>query len=215
MTSFAERLEQCYTGAVFDVLRDKGYPDQALPHGIRPLDPAWKLAGPAFPVSGRRTTELGVHETILEWTTFLSKAPSGSVVICQPNDLALAHMGELSSETLQRRGVRGYVVDGGTRDSEFILKIGFRVFCRYATPSDIAGRWVMDNLGGPIRIGALTITEGDYVLADRDGVVIIPKAIVAETVEATEDVLRREDLVRKAIMLGTDPREAYLKYGKF
>jgi len=74
---------------------------------------------------------------------------------------------------------------------------------------------VMDNLGGPIRIGALTITEGDYVLADRDGVVIIPKAIVAETVEATEDVLRREDLVRKAIMLGTDPREAYLKYGKF
>jgi regulator of RNase E activity RraA len=215
MTSFAERLEQCYTGAVFDVLRDKGYPDQALPHGIRPLDPAWKLAGPAFPVGGRRTTELGVHETILEWTTFLSKAPSGSVVICQPNDLSLAHMGELSSETLQHRGVRGYVVDGGTRDSEFILKIGFRVFCRYETPSDIAGRWVMDNLGGPIRIGALTITEGDYVLADRDGVVIIPKGIVAETVEATEEVLRREDLVRKAIMLGTDPREAYLKYGKF
>jgi regulator of RNase E activity RraA len=215
MTSTAERLEQCYTGAVFDVLRDKGYPDQALPHGIRPLDPSWKLAGPAFPVSGRRTTELGVHETILEWTTFLSKAPSGSVVICQPNDLSLAHMGELSSETLQRRGVRGYVVDGGTRDSEFILKIGFRVFCRYATPSDIAGRWVMDNLGGPIRIGALTVSEGDYVLADRDGVVIIPKAIVAETVEATEEVLRREDLVRKAILEGADPREAYLKYGKF
>lgn len=215
MTTFAERLERCYTGAVFDVLRDKGYPDQALPHGIRPLDPAWKLAGRAFPVGGRRTTELGVHETILEWTTFLSKAPSGSVVVCQPNDLSLAHMGELSSETLQRRGVRGYVVDGGTRDSGFILRIGFRVFCRYETPSDIAGRWVMDNLGGPIRIGALTITEGDYVLADRDGVVVIPKAIVAETVEATEDVLRREDLVRKAILEGTDPREAYLKHGKF
>lgn len=215
MTSLAERLELCYTGAVFDVLRDKGFPDQALPHGICPLAPSWKLAGPAFPVSGRRTSELGVHETILEWTTFLSKAPSGSVIVCQPNDLSLAHMGELSSETLQRRGVRGYIVDGGTRDSEFILKIGFRVFCRYETPSDIAGRWVMDNLGGPIRIGALTITDGDYVLADRDGVVIIPKAIVAETVEATEEVLRREDLVRKAILEGADPREAYLKYGKF
>jgi len=215
MTSFAERLEGCYTGAVFDVLRDQGYPDQALPHGIRPLNPSWKLAGPAFPVSGRRTTALGVHETILEWTTFLSKAPSGSVVVCQPNDLSLAHMGELSSETLQRRGVRGYLVDGGTRDSEFILKIGFRVFCRYETPSDIAGRWVMDNLGGPIRIGTVTVTEGDYVLADRDGVVLIPKAIVGEVVEATEDVLRREDLVRKAILEGADPREAYLKHGKF
>jgi regulator of RNase E activity RraA len=213
--TYAERLEKCYSGAVFDVLRDKGYPDQALPHGIRPLNPSWKLAGPVFPVSGRRTTTLGVHETILEWTTFLSKAPPGSVVISQPNDLALAHMGELSSETLQHRGVRGYIVDGGTRDSEFILQLGFRVFCRYATPSDIAGRWVMDRLGEPITIGHLTITAGDYVMADRDGVVVIPAAIVGEIVLATEDVMQRENLVRKAILEGVDPRDAYLKYGKF
>jgi regulator of RNase E activity RraA len=213
--NYAERLERCYSGAVFDVLREKGYPDQALPHGIRPLDPAWKLAGPVFPVSGRRQTNLGVHETILEWTTFLSKAPADSVVMCQPNDLALAHMGELSSETLQKRGVRGYIVDGGTRDSEFILELGFRVFCRYTTPSDIAGRWVMDNLGQPITIGHLTVTAGDYVMADRDGVVLIPAAIVGEIVEATEDVMKRENLVRKAILEGVDPREAYLKYGKF
>ena len=162
-----------------------------------------------------RSTHLGVHETILEWTTFLSKAPSGSVVMCQPNDLSLAHMGELSSETLQHRGVRGYIVDGGTRDSEFILQLGFRVFCRYATPSDIAGRWVMDRLGEPIRIGHLTIAPGDYVMADMDGVVIIPAAMVGEIVEATEDVMQRENLVRKAILEGADPREAYLKYGKF
>ena len=213
--SFADRLEQCYSGAVFDVLREKGYPDQALPHGIRPLDPTWKLAGPVFPVGGRRTTNLGVHETILEWTTFLGKAPSGSVVICQPDDLTMAHMGELSSETLQHRGVRGYIVDGGTRDSSFILDLGFRVFCRYATPSDIAGRWVVDNLGKPIKIGSLTIKAGDYVMADRDGVVIIPEAIVGEVVDATEDVMRRENLVRKSILEGMDPREAYLKYGKF
>lgn len=213
--SLAERLEKCYSGAVFDVLRDKGLPDQALPHGIRPLNAAWKLAGPVFPVSGRRTTTLGVHETILEWTTFLSKAPSGSVVMCQPNDLTMAHMGELSSETLQHRGVRGYIVDGGTRDSAFILNLGFRVFCRYTTPSDIAGKWVMDSLGTPITIGSLTIKAGDYVMADQDGVVIIPEAIVGEIVQATEEVMQREDLVRKAILEGVDPREAYLKYRKF
>ena len=213
--SFADRLEKCYSGAVFDVLREKGLPGQALPHGIGPLNPAWKLAGPVFPVSGRRTTSLGVHETILEWTTFLSKAPSGSVVICQPNDLTMAHMGELSSETLQHRGVRGYIVDGGTRDSGFILELGFRVFCRYTTPSDIAGKWVVDGLGKPITIGPLTIKAGDYVMADQDGVVIIPEMMVGEVVEATEDVMRRENLVRKAILEGVDPREAYLKYGKF
>ena len=211
----SERLERCYSGAVFDVLREAGLPDQALPHGIRPLDPAWRLAGPAFPVAGRRTTGLGVHETILEWTTFLSKAPSGSVVVCQPNDLALAHMGELSSETLQRRGVRGYVVDGGCRDTAMILPLGFRVFCRYTTPADIAGRWVMDTLGQPVKIGTVTIRAGDYVMADRDGVVVIPSGIAGEIVAKTEEVMQRESLVRKAILEGVDPREAYLKYGKF
>ena len=213
--TLAERLERCYSGAVFDVLREAGHPDPSLPHGIRPLNPAWKLAGPVFPVGGRRTTDLGVHETILEWTTFLSKAPAGSVVLCQPNDLALAHMGELSSETLQRRGVRGYIVDGGCRDTTAILQLGFRVFCRYTTPSDIAGRWVMDALGEPIRIGALTIRAGDYAMADADGVVIIPGAIAETIVAQTEAVMQKEDLVRKAILEGTDPREAYLKYGKF
>src|SRR5690348_9999022 len=148
--TFAERLEKCYSGAVFDVLRDKGYPDQALPHGLRPLNAAWKLAGPVFPVSGRRTTQLSVHETLPEWPTCLSTTPSGGVVMCQPNDLALAHMEEPASRPLQHRGVRGYIGDGGTRDSECILQLGFRVFCRYATPSDIAGRWVMDRLGDPI-----------------------------------------------------------------
>ena len=73
----------------------------------------------------------------------------------------------------------------------------------------------MDNLGQPIRIGALTIKAGDFVMADMDGVVIIPEAIVGEIVDATEDVMRRENLVRKAILEGMDPREAYLKYGKF
>jgi len=213
--TLAERLERCYSGAVFDVLREAGHPDQSLPHGIRPLNPAWRLAGPVFPVGGRRTTDLGVHETILEWTTFLSKAPAGSVVLCQPNDLALAHMGELSSETLQRRGVRGYIVDGGCRDTTAILELGFRVFCRYTTPSDIAGRWVMDALGEPIRIGALTIRAGDYAMADADGVVIIPGAIAETIVAQTEAVMQKENQVRKAILEGTDPREAYLKYGKF
>ena len=51
-------------------------------------------------------------------------------------------MGELSAETLQRRGVRGYIVDGGCRDIDFILKMGFPVFARFFTPSDIVARWM-------------------------------------------------------------------------
>jgi len=124
-------------------------------------------------------------------------------------------MGELSAEVLQFRGVRGYIVDGGCRDSAFIQRLGFIVFCRYYTPLDIVGRWVPETLGAPIVIGDVTIHSGDYVMADRDGTVIIPIKQLESVVEGTEEVLRTESLLRKAILQGEDPQEAYLKYGKF
>ncbi len=213
--NFSDRLECCYSGAVYDVLRAMGYPNQTLPNTIRPLDIDKKLAGKVFTVSGRYDDTLDPHETLLQWTALLSKAPKGSVVICQPNDDTLSHMGELSSETLQLRGIRGYIVDGGCRDSNFINKIGFKVFCKYYTPVDIVGRWVADSFEEPIIIGSVKINTGDYVIADRDGVVIIPEHISKEVLEKAEEVLKTENLVRKAIMDGVDPQEAYLKYGKF
>lgn len=213
--SLGNRLEECYSGAVYDVLRAMGYPKQTLPYNIRPIDIGSKLAGSVYTVSGRYDETLDPHETLLQWTALLSKAPRGSVVICQPNDETLSHMGELSSETMQLRGIRGYIVDGGCRDSGFISKIGFKVFCKYFTPVDIVGRWVPDAFEDPIKIGDISIKTGDYVMADRDGTVIIPQAIAEEVVEKTEEVLQTESLVRKAILEGVDPQEAYLKYGKF
>ncbi|MEO6848544.1 MAG: RraA family protein [Chthoniobacterales bacterium] len=213
--SCVERLEKFYTGAVYDVLRAMGYSNQVLPSTIRPLDDSKPLAGQIFTVQGNCEVNLDAHETLLQWTGLLSKAPNNSVVICQPNDSTLAHMGELSAETMALRGIRGYIVDGGCRDSQFISRIGFRVFCRYFTPRDVVGRWVPRELGGEIKIGDVSIFSGDFVLADRDGIVIIPQTIIAEVVEKTEGVLNTENLVRKAILNGTDPQEAYLKYGKF
>jgi regulator of RNase E activity RraA len=67
----------------------------------------------------------------------------------------------------------------------------------------------------PITIGDVKICNGDFVMADRDGTVIIPREIAHTVVERTEEVLRTENLVRTAILQGEDPREAYLKYGKF
>jgi 4-hydroxy-4-methyl-2-oxoglutarate aldolase len=211
----AERLERCYSGAVYDVLRALGLPDQLLPDTLRPLDPARPLAGKIYTVRGHVDLTIDAHTTLLEWTGLLSRAPSGSVVLCQPNDSTLAHMGELSSETFLYKGVRGYIVDGGCRDSGFILKAGFRVWCRYFTPRDVVGRWVPDSFGQPIRIGGVAIHTGDYVMADRDGVVIIPGERILEVVEKVEEVLRTENKVRTAILQGVDPQEAYLRYRKF
>jgi regulator of RNase E activity RraA len=111
--------------------------------------------------------------------------------------------------------VLGYIVDGGCRDSAFIENLGFPVFCKYFTPVDVVGKWAATALGEPIQVGEVSLLTGDYVLADRDGIVIIPAAIAAEVVEETEEVLRKENLVRKAILRGIDPVQAYLQYGKF
>jgi 4-hydroxy-4-methyl-2-oxoglutarate aldolase len=145
----------------------------------------------------------------------LSKAPANTVLVCQPNDHTLAHMGELSSETLVYKKVLGYIVDGGCRDSAFIENLGFPVFCKYFTPVDVVAKWAATAFGERVQIGEVTIHTGDYVLGDRDGIVIIPGAITEEVVQQTEEVLRTENLVRKAILQGIDPVAAYLRYGKF
>ncbi|MBS1668212.1 MAG: RraA family protein [Bacteroidetes bacterium] len=209
-----ERLLNCYTGAVQDVLRNMGYPNQVLPHYLAPLQKA-KIAGKIFTVEGKVDTSISKHDSLLSWCTMLSKAPGGKILVCQPNDHTIAHMGELSSETLMYKKVLGYVVDGGCRDVEFINKIGFPVYCKYFTPKDVVKTWKVTALGEPITIGDVNIRTDDYLLADTDGVILIPEKIIDEVIGQTEEVLRTENKVRTAILQGVDPVEAYLKFGKF
>ena len=211
----SHRLENCYTGAIHDVLREDGYTNFGLPHSIKALDPSHRLAGPAFTFSGRFQEGLDPDETVLRWTEMLSIAPPGSVLVCQPNNDTVAHMGELSAETLKLRGVRGYVVDGGCRDTEFILKMGFKVFCKYLTPLDIVGCWVPEKYGEPVVIGGVDISTDDWIIGDRYGVIRIPKDAIEKTLASTELIMNTESMVRKAILGGMNPKDAYLKYGKF
>ena len=210
-----ERLTDCYTGAVYDVMRDMGYPDCVLPHDIRPLDDMQTLAGPIWTCSGRINNSISDYDSLLGWTGLLSKAPPGSVLVCQPNDSTIAHMGELSAETLNHRGVLGYVVDGGNRDSEFIKKLGWPVFFRYYTPKDVVGKWAVESMGEPIEIGDVSITTGDWILADIDGVVVIPQSLIDKVLDKTEEIMSTENELRTLILNGMDPQEAYKKYRLF
>jgi 4-hydroxy-4-methyl-2-oxoglutarate aldolase len=215
MRTLTERLRACYTGAVHDVLRMMGHERVVLPHDIKPIDPTLKLAGPVWTVSGHLDRSQTRHDTLLGWCTLLSKAPAGHVVVCQPHNREVALMGELSAQTLAARGVLGYVVDGGSRDTELVLEQRFPVWCSFLTPSDIVARWIPDAYGAPIDIGGVTISTGDFLLADRDGVVIVPKAIADEVVRRTEEVVSTESDMRKALVGGMDPIDAYNTYGKF
>ena len=209
------RLARCYTGVVYDVLRGRGITECVLPPTIVPLDAAMVAAGPVFTVRGMPDASVSPHESLLHWTELLSRSPKGHVVMMQGHDAERALMGELSAETLQFRGVRGYIVDGGCRDTAFIRKIGFPVFCDKATPRDIVGAWVPVAYDEPISYGQVVVRPGDYVLADCDGIVVIPQAIAVEVIEAAGAAMRTEDKVRAAILSGVDPQQAYLDHGKF
>lgn len=215
MDRATERLAQCYTGVVHDVMRAMGLRDFTLPAELRPLLPERRLAGPAFTIDGRVDPRADAHETLLAWTGLLSKAKPGHLWVSQPNDRVVAHMGELSAETLKNKGVLGCVADGYVRDVEFLLAMGFQTWSRGYTPRDIVGYWLPRAVDVDIRIGDVIIAPGDYLLGDRDGLVRIPQARLDDVLAQAETAIATENKVRSAILRGVDPQQAYLEFGKF
>lgn len=213
--TISDRLAECYTGVVHDVMRKMGYRDFVLPPHLRPIMPERAMAGPAFTILGKVDPTADPHETLLAWTGLLSQCPKGHIWVNQPNDNTIAHMGELSAETLMDKGVRGAVADGMIRDANFLLDMGFQTWCSGYTPRDIVGWWLPAAVNVPIRIGEVDIEPGDFMVGDRDGLIRVPQSIVEEVIEASQTDINTESAIRTAIKSGTDPKEAYLKYGKF
>jgi len=210
-----ETLRSCYTSVVHDVMRARGLRNFTLPERIRPLQPEITLTGPVWTVEGRLDETADPHETLLAWTGLLSRAKAGHVWTAQPHNQVVAQMGELSAETLHRKGVLGCVIDGGLRDADFILRLGFPCWRVFHTPRDVVGAWLPTASDGPITIGEVRIEPGDWLHGDRDGMVRIPAAVVDEVASAAVEAMRTESAVRKAIHEGVDPQEAYRRYGKF
>jgi 4-hydroxy-4-methyl-2-oxoglutarate aldolase len=213
--NISDRLAKCYTGVLHDVMRVEGLRDFTLPAELRPLFPERSMAGPAFTIEGRVVPGADAHETLLAWTGLLSQAPPGTIWASQPNDGVVAHMGELSVETLKNKGLRGCVVDGLIRDVNFILTTGFQVWSRGSTPRDIVGYWLPAATNTAIRIGDVAVASGDYLVGDRDGLIRVPKQLAEDITRKAEAAMATENMVRQAILDGTDAQEAYLRYGKF
>ena len=205
--TLVERLAQIpYTGAVSDILDEMGYHDQVLPHEIQSLHPGHVVVGKALTILGEPTDSTDPEVIFVPFLKMLGDVKPDNVLVNQPNDSLAAHLGELSAETAQYRGAR---------DTEYIRKLGFPVFARYKTPVDIVGRWSLVAHNVPIVIGRVHIAPGDYILGDRDGVLVIPQSIVAEVVTQAEAVVQTENLVRKSILEGTHPVDAFRQFGRF
>ena len=209
------RFSVIYTGAISDVLDEMGYRNQVLPSDIQGLTRDQRVAGVALTLEGEPTASVDPEEIYIPLLEMLGRLSDGDVIVSQPHDNVSAHIGELSAETAKFRGARGAVIDGGARDVDYILRLGFPVFCRYRTPSDVVGRWKLVSVGRPIRIGGVTIRRGDFIVGDKDGVLVIPQEITPQVLQKSEEVVGTENLVRTAVLKGAHPVDAYRKYGRF
>lgn len=204
-----------YTGALSDILDEMGWHHQTLPAEIQCIQPGQTLAGRAMPLVGEPTTSYDPEVVFVPFLKMLGDLKEGDVLVSQPNDSVATHLGELSAETAKFRGAAGAVIDGGVRDTEYILKLGFPVFARYRSPRDISGRWRLVAYGVGVTIGQTRIDPGDLVCGDRDGVIIVPKAIAEEVISKAEEVVKTENQVRLAILEGMHPVDAYRRFGRF
>jgi regulator of RNase E activity RraA len=211
------RFAKIYTAAITDVLDELGLTRQTLPSAIQPLTPGMRTAGYAFTARGRprqgRPSERDA--TLRQFLKMLGAVPADSVLVLAANDSVAAHFGELSAAWFRARRVRGAVIDGATRDAAFISRLGFPTFVRYRTPQDSVPRWRVADWGQPVTIGGVRVSLGDIVVADLDGVVVVPRRVAHEVLGRCEKLVGTENKVRAAVRRGMAPVEAYQKFGAF
>lgn len=211
------RFLKLYTAAITDVLDEMGLQRQTLPSTLQPLTPDMRLAGYAFPARGRpfRGKPRDRDATLRKFLSMLGAVPADSVLVLAANDHVAAHFGELSAEWLRKRQVRGAVVDGSTRDAAHIARLRFPTFVRYRTPQDSIPRWRVADWGQSVTIGGVRVSLGDVVVADLDGVVIVPRRVAHEVLGRCEKLVGTENKVRTAVRRGMTPLAAYEKFGSF
>jgi 4-hydroxy-4-methyl-2-oxoglutarate aldolase len=212
----ARRFSALYTGALTDVLDRRGHLQQTLPAELLPLRPGTRLAGPVHPVLGRPHPGHDYDTSIRAVLEMLGSVPPGHVAVYQTNDRVSAHFGELSATSLASRGCAGAVIDGGTRDAEYILREDFPVYSRYVTPQDCVPRWELLAHGDvTILVGGVRVAPGDWIVGDRDGLVIVPGGEAREVLSEAETKVATESEIRDAVRAGTLPLAAYERYGTF
>jgi regulator of RNase E activity RraA len=214
-----ERYGKLSTPVVFDVLDKMGFPNQTLAAEIRPLDPAKMAVGPAFTILGEPVAD-GTDYGAAAFEMFRQIIHGSVLVMAGSGHRVAGPWGENASISAQLAGARGMVTDTGTRDASAIVELGFPVFSRYISPVFMSGRFAVVGHQQPIRMdGQVTahvnVSPGDLVVADRDGVVIVPQQLAVRVLEAAEELERIEQLIRAALRTGEDREAVYKRYPKF
>lgn len=206
-----DRLARLYTPVVADVLDRLGHRNQSLRAEIRPLATGMTAAGYAHTVRTVPAPETAPAEPYKGEMEAVDALRPGEVMMVSSCDWSF--WGELLSTAARHRGCRGVIIDGFTRDTRAIIAMRFPVFCRGIHPADSLGRLDVDAHDVPIICGGVNVAPGDLVLADEDGVVVIPRSIALDAIEAAEAKVSGENLVRAKLAEGMSVTEAFRRYG--
>lgn len=198
---------------VADILDAFGHRYQCLPSSLIASEPGNVLCGRAFPV---RAVEIDYipERPYTQLLKALDSIGSGEVfVLGTGGRTSAAGWGELLSTACIARGAVGAVVDAPMRDAALVAALNFPVFSRGRHPTDCNGRLEVLEYGSPVTIGAVTISSGDFVVGDVDGVVVIPAALSDAVMLAAADKGSQENLFRAAVANGMQPSLAYERFG--
>lgn len=208
------RYEAVFTAAVNDVLREMGYLYQTLPNSIQGLRQDMKVAGLAFTIKGSKN--LRIEDEMPERARMLDAIVPYSVCVWDTSgDDESAQWGEIMTMASRGRGCRGAIVDGGVRDTDRILKMDFPVFARYRSSNGMLGRFRMIGYQMPIQIGQVNIAPGDVILADIDGVIVVPRALAIEVLEKAEAIRDNEVEIKRMVLSGLKATEIVERGGYF
>lgn len=214
--NICERFGRLYTPLISDTADHLGVKIGVLDSGsgIEPVDGDRKVvAGVAFPCRNEPTGEWVDIDRLLE---MLDALPSGAFVVVAGDSLSgAAQWGGLMSRRALAQGAVGALCNGPVRDVAQIQKLGFPVFASGRTVFDIRGRSEMVEYGVPVNLGNVVVRPDDIIVADQNGVVVVPHEHAEMLVEQCEQAKVEEEKTDRALSEGGGAAEVYRCHGRF
>jgi regulator of RNase E activity RraA len=197
--SVLERLARFDTNTVSDALDFLGLPGAT--YGIRPLWNCPKIVGKASTIQLGPKTDAKPTVHLISPVIDAIRSDDRILVIAGGLE-GVSCWGDILANAARSKGIRGSVIDGMSRDIEGSEAIGYPVYGRGITMISARNRVVQISSGEPIEFAGVSVSENDYVIADRCGAVFVPAVAIEEIIELGERIARRQEGMVEAVRAG-------------
>jgi regulator of RNase E activity RraA len=202
-----------YTAVIADILDDLGYTQQTLRADIRPMFPEAQIVGRAATLLAVNVDAVPKEPYLMEME-LLDDLKPGEVFVCNTQGCQTAAIwGELLSTHTRAKGGRGAIIDGFTRDVTKIIGMRFPVFATGIMPADSKGRLDGIAMRVPIEVGGVRVNNGDLIVADYDGCVVVPQAAEDAMIAKAMQKVSGENKVRDILARGASIKQVFKEHG--